>query len=241
VTEAPLFQHAHAVDCVYEPRPWAWAEANAGEIKAHWDRLRAASPALFDGEVLVLHRGGVQDGVFRGAYLRTRYSAFITARDWDFPDGVTRNCFAMGALRAADGAFLLGIMGDHTANPGKIYFPAGTPDASDIIGGKVDLGSSVVRELQEETGLAAEHLAFADDWTVVSHGSRVAMMRRVDIDLPASEARALIERNIAAQHDPELAGIHVVRTEEDIDERRTPPFMQAYLRRELANGRQPAG
>jgi 8-oxo-dGTP pyrophosphatase MutT (NUDIX family) len=241
----PIFEYASAVDCTFEPRPWAWAEANAAHIDAHWERLRKATPALFDGEVLVLHRGGVEDGVFRGAYLKTRYSSFITARDLDFPDGITRNAFAMGALRSSDGAFLLGVMGDHTANPGKIYFPAGTPDTSDIAAGKVDLAASVAREMEEETGLNSSSLRFAQDWTVVSHGSRVALMRRVDIDMPADEARELILRNIASQEDPELAGIHVVRGEADLDERRMPAFMHAYLRWALGggrvNGRQPAG
>lgn len=237
MTDVPVFQHAEAVDCVFEPRPWAWAEVNDAAIQAHWDGLKAANPALFDGEVLVLHRGGVEQGVFRGAYLKTRYSRFITARDWDFPDGRTRNAFAMGALRSSDGAFLLGIMGGHTANPGKIYFAAGTPDPTDIVGGRVDLGGSVARELEEETGLSPADLMMADDWTVVSHGARVALMRKVAIDLPADEARALIERNIRGQADPELGGIHIVRGEADILEDRMPLFMKAYLRWAMAGER----
>jgi 8-oxo-dGTP pyrophosphatase MutT (NUDIX family) len=241
VTEV-RFEHARRLDCRFDPRPWDWAEKNQALIASHWAAVTARQPALFDGEVLVLHRGSIEDGVFRGAYRKARYAAFLTARDHGFPDG-TRNGFAMGALRSRDGAFLLGVMGRHTANPGKIYFPAGTPDLSDVVGDSVDLAGSVARELEEETGLAAPDVAFADDWTVVFKGPRVAYMRRVTIDMDAREAKALMESNIAAQEDPELAGIHVVRGERDVDEQRMPDFMCAYLRREfsLARSDQPAG
>ena len=66
---------------------------------------------------------------------------------------------------AADGAFLLGVMGPHTINAGRIYFPCGTPDRSDIVGGKVDLDLSVRRELKEETGLDVAEFTAEPGWT----------------------------------------------------------------------------
>jgi 8-oxo-dGTP pyrophosphatase MutT (NUDIX family) len=228
------FAYASRTDCILEPGRWAWEQENADLIARHWQELTARSPALFDGEVLVLREGGVENGVFRGSYRRTRYSAFLTARDHGYPDGTSRNAFSMGALRSRDGAFLLGVMGAHTANPGKIYFAAGTPDPTDVVDGVVDLSGSAAREIEEETGLTPAELDFADDWTVVTFGPRIALMRKVLIDLPAERAKALIERNIAAQADPELAGIHIVRGEADLDHARMPDFMIGYLRWALA-------
>ena len=111
---------------------------------------------MFDGKVLVLHRGAFEGDAFHGAYLQTRYSRFIAWRDFGFPDRTMRNCFAMAALRAADGAFLLGVMGPHTANAGKGYFPAGTPDTADIVARRSISAGSVARELGEETGLETD-------------------------------------------------------------------------------------
>ena len=53
------------------------------------------------------------------------------------------------------GAFLLGEMAALTANAGKIYFPAGTPDPSDRSGDTLDPARSVTRGVAAGTGLPA--------------------------------------------------------------------------------------
>ena len=231
---APQFVEVARLDCDYEPRDWAFARERAAEIDAHWAAFSAGNPALFNGRVLLLHRGGVErdaDGaaVFRGAYLQTEFKAFMAWRDFGFPPPAMRNGFAMAALMSCDGAFLLGEMGAHTANPGKIYFAAGTPDLNDIVGDKVDLAGSVMRELGEETGLTALDVAADDGWTLVLHGPRVACMKRLRSTLPALDLQARIHANLAAQAEPELARMHVCRKRGDVDEARMPEFMRAYL------------
>jgi 8-oxo-dGTP pyrophosphatase MutT (NUDIX family) len=221
------------VDCRLVQRPWAWAEAERDRIDAHWTKLSARNPALFDGRVLVLASGGIDGDVFRASYLETGFSRFIAWRDFGFPDLTIRNAFAMAALRSADGAFLLGVMGPHTANSGKVYFPAGTPDLSDVIGDRVDLAGSVRRELEEETGLSAADVSFADDWSVVTHGQRIALMRLVQAHEDATPLRARILDELSRQSEPELADIRIVREIPDLDEAVMPPFVCAYLRANL--------
>ena len=147
-----------------------------------------------------------------------------------FPGGGVENAFSMAALRSADGAFLMGEMAPHTSNAGHIYFPAGTPDPSDVFDGRVDLDASARRELHEETGLdAGEAAAAAPGWTVVLHAHRVACMKRMALAEPAEQARAKIEALIARDPHPEFSRIHIVRSAADIDPARTPPFVAAYI------------
>jgi len=142
----------------------------------------------------------------------------------------------MAALRGADGAVLLGEMAPHTVNGGQIYFPAGTPDPSDVVDGKVDLDASARRELFEETGVRAEETAMASTWTVVFAGPRMACIKSMTLPTSGDEAKARIEAFLARDALPELARMHIVRRESDIDEARMPIFVSAYLRAALEGG-----
>jgi 8-oxo-dGTP pyrophosphatase MutT (NUDIX family) len=149
------------------------------------------------------------------------------------------NCFAMAALRAADGAFLLGQMGPHTATAGQIYFAAGTPDPADIAGDTVDLERGVIRELTEETGLTLVDVEPQPGWTATPFGQRIALMKIVQAREDATALRARIVADFARQREPELSDIHIVRSLDDLDAR-MPPYVRAYLSAVLANRRRTA-
>jgi 8-oxo-dGTP pyrophosphatase MutT (NUDIX family) len=223
----------------FAPARWAFAEERRSEIVAHFADLRRARPALWNGRVLLLHQWSLADGVFRGAYLETDFASFIAWRDWDFPDPTVRNSFSMGALQAADGAFLLGVMGAHTANAGKIYFPCGTPDPNDIAGDRVDLDGSVRRELAEETGLDAATLNLEPGWTTVFAGPRIAQIKVLRSDETAAVLRARIMDHLRQEPQPELADIRIVRGPADLDPM-MPAFVVAFLRHRWGGADQPS-
>jgi 8-oxo-dGTP pyrophosphatase MutT (NUDIX family) len=210
--------------------PWEWAGANRDLVAGHWQCLTGANPALYNGRVLVRTRQERLGTTLVLDYVETDYASFIAFRDHGFPDPSSGNGFALAALRAEDGGWLLGEMGSHTANPGKIYFPAGTPDPDDVLpDGTVDLAGSVLRELAEETGLTIHDVTVTESWTAVFAGARTALMRDVHIGGSAEAARERIRAFLAREKEPELADIRIVRAPGDIDADAMPPFMQAFL------------
>ena len=124
-------------------------------------------------------------------------------------------------------------MAPYTANAGKVYFPAGTPDPLDVRDGVLDMAAGVEREMIEEVGLAADGLCrrAALDLRLFRPAHRADPRTAF-----AAEADALHERiaaTIAAQDDPELAAIHLVRGTADLTSA-MPPFVAAYLRHAFA-------
>ena len=230
MTGEPTLHLVDQVTAILDGAPWPWAAAHRAAIEAHWAKLTAANPALYNGEVLICRERRLGGGRLDVRYARTDYAAFLTFRDLGFPDPASGNCFGMAALRGADGAFLLGVMGDHTANPGRIYFPAGTPEPADTLpDGRVDLLGNVLRELNEETGLTAEEVQVCPGWAVVVEGGRTALMREIRTSLPAEAVRARIVAFLAAQAQPELVDIRIVREPAQAEQDAVPRFVQCYL------------
>jgi 8-oxo-dGTP pyrophosphatase MutT (NUDIX family) len=139
----------------------------------------------------------------------------------------------MGALRCSDGAFALGEMGPQNATGGRVYFPSGTPDPSDIRDGKVDIAGSVAREMEEETGLLPADYRACADWDCVVSGAIIAMIRMLDVELTGEALRGRIEANLARQQQPELSRIHLVRGPRDLTPA-MPRFVIAYLERQFS-------
>ena len=216
------------LELAFAPRPWLFASERRAEIDAHFDALRRSNPALWNGRVLMLHEHAITGAVFRGAYLETDFASMLAWRHWDSPDSRIRNCFAMGALRGSDGAFVLGVMGAHTANPGRIYFPAGLPDLSDVDGARVDLTRNVMREIGEETGLVPGDFEAERGWTTVLAGPRIAQVKMLRAHETADALRARILAHLAREKEPELADIHIVRGPADFDPM-MPAFVTAFL------------
>ena len=67
-------------------------------------------------------------------------------------------------------------------------------------------------------------------FTLVFEGPRLACMKRMAIDGPAEAVAARVAERLAAEENPELAGLHIVRSEDDLDATRMQPFTMEYLR-----------
>ena len=212
----------------FRPKPWAFAADRHAEIDTFFAALRREKPDIWNGRVLLMHHQRVSGGVFQGDYLEADYASFAAWRAWGRPAAGVHDCFGAAAVATGDGAFLLGVMAPHTFNAGKIYFPCGTPDPEDIVGGAVDLEKSVRRELKEETGLDAGELMVESGWTVVADGSLVAQIKLLRSDDNAETMRARMLAHMKRETQPELCDIRIVHGPQDFDQA-MPRFVTAYL------------
>jgi hypothetical protein len=215
-------------DITFAPWSWPFAQARRAEIDAHFAQRRAALPQLWNGRVVLAKEWRIADRRLSGSCFETDFASFLAWRDWGFPDREATNCFAMGALRSADGAFLLGVMGPHTANAGLIYFPAGTPEPGDIVGGRLDLAGSITREVAEETGLTPDDYAAEAGWHAVLVGHRLAVMKILAVPATAVDLGRKIDAHMARETKPELAAIRIVRGTRDFDPM-MPDFVRSFL------------
>ena len=216
------------LDMRYRPWTWPFAVERRVDIDAHFASKQAEKPGLWNGRVLLGRNPVFSGDRFSADYFETDFASFLAWRDWGFADNSVFNGPGMGALRANDGAFVLGEMAAHTANAGRIYFAAGTPDLDDLRDGIVDIAGSVAREVEEETGLTAADYRADGPWHCVVSDGIIPIIRLLQVDLPGEALRARIECNLALQQSPEFSAIHLVRGPADFTPA-MPRFVTAFI------------
>jgi 8-oxo-dGTP pyrophosphatase MutT (NUDIX family) len=204
---------------------WPFARDRAAEIEAHFKTLNREKPTLWNGRVFMLRDYQISNALLRGHFFETGFAELLAWRDWGYPDQTIRSCFAMAAIETADKGFLLGIMGEHTANPGKIYFPTGTPDADDLFGDRIDLDKSVRRELAEETGLEFGMFEVESGWQVVFSDHHVALIRHLRSPESAENLRSRVRSFLARDEKPEFSDVSICYEYKDLS-----PMVPAYVR-----------
>lgn len=229
---SPVIHRITTLDLAYRPSPWAFAEQRRAEIDAHFAQKQREKPDLFNGRVLLGRKPVFVGTQFKAEYFDVDFASFLAWRDFGYPDQDVFNGFGMGALRSSDGAYVLGEMSAGTANAGRIYFPAGTPDLDDLRGDTVDLAGSVAREVAEETGLEPSDYVAAPDWHGVVTPSSIALMRVLDVAMPAEAVQQRIEANLDRQVAPELSAMHLVRGVDDFSAS-MPVLVTAFIAAQL--------
>ena len=205
--------------------PWVVSERAA--IEAHWAREQVERPYLFNGTIL-MHRGlRLTDGLITGTSHRVPYAALLhLVRTW--PEADVFHLFGSPVILSSDGAMLLIRMGANTANPGRVYAPAGSLDLSDITGTQVDLDGGIYREAMEETGLDLSLHEPENRMFCWRRRGLVALFRRFACTETADRLAARMRAHIATAPEQEIEDVVIVRRPEDAGPT-VPPYMQAMI------------
>ncbi len=207
---------------------WGFAQENRAEIAKHWDALTSTNPTLFNGNLLLMVRGGLSGGIFTADLIEIDYASFITWRDWAWCDKTVHDCYGCAVVMSSDGALLMGRMGAHTMNAGMIYPPGGSLTREDLLpGGAVDMTASIARELAEETGLAASD-AVSEGFFMAASDQRIAIGQVLRFEEDAETLAARVRNHIATEDQPELSEMVILRRPGDVALELMPPHARAF-------------
>jgi len=203
---------------------WPFETDRAEEIREHWRGAVAEKPAMWDGRVLLMTEWTLADGVLEGRFADVAYSSYHAWKTWGFPDVSVVNCFGSAMIQSSDGALIYGIMAASTSNGGKIFPVAGMLDHQDVTGDEtIDIFASVGRELAEETGLSVSDCRRGDRFAI-RDGQLLSIAEVMQFDDTADDLAARIRAMIAADPDPELEDVVVLRRASDLDMNRSLGF-----------------
>lgn len=191
--------------------PHPWVTENQLAIEANWEREVAANPSLFNGLMVFQRELSFDGGHIEGRGHMVPFAAFLHWRR-SGRDAGGHHLFAMPVILSADGAVIAIRMAETTANPGRVYSPAGSLDASDVIDGTCDLHGNMCRETMEETGLDLNDMTAVTGLRAVHVANSVAAFRV--FRSPRSEAmlRADVTNHIAADPRPEISELIGIRS-----------------------------
>jgi hypothetical protein len=232
----PAVEHLDQVEITVEPWSWPLAKARRAEIDAHFADLKRRRSVLWNGRVLMLHSCAVDNGMLRATAFETDYASLCAWRDFISPDPPVLNFFAPSAIRASDGAYVLGEMAPYTACARDVTFPCGTPAPEDIRGQSVDLMGHIRREITEETGLNPDELECEPGWSFVRGPNYLALMKRFFSFQTADELRSRIKSYLENQTQPEFSDVWIVRKAADFHPAMAK-FTIAFLQHERLHGR----
>jgi 8-oxo-dGTP pyrophosphatase MutT (NUDIX family) len=209
------------IDVALDPAQHPFEAANLADIDDNWRREHSANPALFDGRMALLARIAYRGRRIEGACHMVRFATFLY---WRKTRPLTHggHVFAHAMPVTTDGALIAVRMGPHTANPGSVYFAAGSFEAEDFSGGQADVDLNMAREVAEETGLDLLPLDRDPIHHAWSGEAGTVIFRRYRVPMTAAAADRAIRDFIAAEADPEIEEPVVIRSTADLPDRIRP-------------------
>lgn len=216
------------VDVRLQPGLHPYTSEHEAAIADDWLREKAANPALFDGEVILLSDLSYRDGGLVGACHVSRFSTFLYWRK-NREKSAAEHVFAHAVLVSSDNALVAIRMGQNTANAGRVYFAAGSFEPMDFRDGQVDIEANMRREVGEETGIDLDEASRVAGYHLFSERGATVIFRRYHFDRTADNMAKAISDFVAAEAEPEIDGPVIIRSAEAMPDG-TMPHMAAIVR-----------
>jgi len=197
------------VDVRLDSTPHPFELRNRDAIAANWEREHAANPALFNGRMVLLSELALRGTTLTGRCHPVNYATMLYFRK-NKGDADIEHSFAFPALVSSDNKLVAIRMAQHTANPGRVYFAAGSFEPADFVDSRCDVPANMMREVMEETGLDISKAATDSRFHIYSIDSSTVIFRRYWLNRDAHSIARSIESFVATEQEPEIEGPVVI-------------------------------
>jgi NUDIX domain len=215
---------------------WDFAQSNAREIDAHWEKRLKDCPHFFNGTIILMEDYSIEDGILHGRFLKTDFKSLLYWREHGFGDAGVIDAFGSALLRSAEGHVVIGRQRAGHVNGGLAYLPGGFIDGRDVSdNGSIDIEANIGRELNEETGLATAELHRVPGYYLTALDGGLSIAAEYRSSLSSEHLRARIEAHIASEDDPELDEAIVVPPDLDLSAIGLAPYAFVLLKALLAH------
>lgn len=195
--------------------PLPFAINNRADVEAFWAKAIADNPRLWNGPHYLFSGVEALNGCLHATAHLVDFATFIYWRENGRKDAIHITGMSLPVLR--DGSLLAIKMSAHTANAGRIYFPAGSFDPVDVAGDVLDLRHNIRREVSEETGF--DYPFEAGEEFIVAQNSQHSwhLAIRVPLGLTFADAKTSIMTHLETGSEDEIDDVVQVTDATDFD------------------------
>ncbi len=166
------------------------------EIEAFWEEVNRDG-SFHRGEAFHVDAVTEDEDAFRFLLKQTDYAHYLhTVRNHMKDEEGCRIVFGAGLAETQDAVFVFGEMADHTAYPGRLQCAGGGLSREDLNGNYFDMERSVLREMQEELGVAPHHVERCTPVYVKSGGTYdfFSILFHVKLNILQSELKEIYKK-----------------------------------------------
>jgi 8-oxo-dGTP pyrophosphatase MutT (NUDIX family) len=180
------------------------------EIAENWKTELSGNPRLFNGRVTLASAASLRDGILQGVTHEIDFATFLFWRKMRQTEG-SCHIFAFAVPVTRDAALVAAKMSNVTANPGRVYFAAGSFEKCDFVGGQMNFVANTHREVFEETGLSLDDVPHDAEFGLIRIGAAVLIFRRYLLNDDAEAVAQAICEHASADANPEIEGPVIIR------------------------------
>ena len=124
------------------------------KINENFENMKKTGANIWNGEVLCVSECNIEDDKVEIICKKSDYAHYLYGERMGCPKGYEcKNLSAGCLLETIDGYYIVGELDDNTSYPTMLQVTGGGIDKTDIVGEKIEIEQTIIREAREELNI----------------------------------------------------------------------------------------